>query len=265
MFMPDKIEVVVISVAGSESLPMLERTLEKLRFKYTVLLATTPENSEFKTSATINLSPVEIATAISHQRARTFVLEQGCEWAIILEDDAQILGDFVNVQSLVENIEAHFGQESKLAIHLFPEQFGILRSNSRESFFRVLSLPDCAVGYAMNKHALNASISIQGIENEVADWHSEIRKLTWLAPKASLVCHPDLGNSKFRSLTTNPRNNRVMSRSLLEKLITYPYLKMFILRITLPCLRSYGCNPISSEKLRTKILSTCKIRSRIGE
>lgn len=263
MFMPDKIEVVIISVEGSESLPKLEKTLQKLRFNYSVLLATTPENLELKTSTTISLSPVEIATAISHQRARAFVLEQGCEWAIILEDDAQILDDFIDIQFLIENIEAYFGRESKLAIHLYPEQFGILRSNSREPFFRVISLPDCAVGYAMNKNALNASIFIQGIENEVADWHSEIRKLTWLAPKASLVLHPDLGNSKIRSLTTNPRNNRVMARSFLEKLIMYPYLKMFVLRINFPCLRKYGCNPISSEKLRTKTLSTYKIRSRI--
>ena len=245
-------------------MPVLEQSLEKIGFKARVLSATTPESSDFISLENIKLSPVEIATSISHQRARKFALELGCEWAIILEDDAQIIGGFENIETLIKQIEMTLGHESALAVHLYPEQFGILKSNSKESFFRVLSVPDCAVGYAMNKNALRATMSIQGIETEVADWHRELRKFSWFAPKSSLVIHPDVRKSNIRSLTRDPRNHRVNQRTLIKRLASYPILKMFFLRFPLPYSSSYGHNPISSEKLRTKVFGTCRIRSRNG-
>jgi hypothetical protein len=257
-----KIEIVVISVEGSKCLPDLKKSLEKIGVKARVLSATTPASSDFISLENIKLSPVEIATSISHQRARKFALEIGCEWAVILEDDAQIIDGFENIETLIEQIEMNLGLESALAVHLYPEQFGILTSNSKESFYRILSLPDCAVGYAMNKLALRATMSIQGIENEVADWHKEIRKISWFAPKSSLVTHPDVSNSNIRSLTSDPRKNRVNQRTLIEKIASYPILKMFLLRFFMPYSSSYGQNPISSEKLRTKVFKTYRIRFR---
>jgi hypothetical protein len=262
--MPGEIEIVVISVLGSKSLPRLECALNELCLNYSVLLATTPQSPGFILTSDIKLSPIEIATSISHQRARAFALEQGCRWVIILEDDAQILEGFKKIGSLLKKIEEHFGSESKLAVHLYPEQFGLLRSKPGEMFYRVLSLPDCAVGYAMNKKALIASASISLIECEVADWHTEIRKLTWLTPKASMVIHPDVSDLKVRSLTSDPRNNRIRTRSFKQKLLSYPIIKILLLRIMWPFSDRYGHNPISNEKLRTRVFRTYKIAKRNG-
>lgn len=256
--MPDEIEIVVVSVFGSKSLPKLEHNLHELGLKHFVIQATTPQSAEFVLPAEISLSPVEVATSISHQRARTFALELGCKWAIILEDDAQILDVFGDIASLIGDIESQFGPDSELAVHLYPEQFGLLKSRFGESFYRVLSLPDCAVGYAMNRKALAASVAIQRIEFEVADWHSEIRKFTWLAPKASLVIHPDVGDIKVRSLTSDPRNKRIRARSLMQKLVAYPFARILLLRINWPHSHRYGYNSISSEKLRTRVFGNQK-------
>ena len=257
--MPNQIEIVVVSVFGSKSLPKLEHNLNELGLQCSILPATTPQSPEFVLPAEINLSPVEVATSISHQRARAFALEMGCDWAIILEDDARILDGFKDIASLIEEIENRFGRDSELAVHLYPEQFGLLRSKFGESFYRVVSLPDCAVGYAMNRKALAASAAVQGIEFEVADWHSEIRKFTWLAPKASMVIHPDVCDIKVRSLTSDPRNKRIKARSFMEKLVAYPFAKILILRIEWPHSQRYGYNSISSEKLRTRVFGTLKI------
>ena len=258
------IEVVVISVYGSESLPKIQNVLSEIGYKTRVLVATTPESSDFILSDSATLSTVEIATSISHQRARKFALDLGCEWVIILEDDAQIADGFDDIETLIGEIERDNGRNSKLAVHLYPEQFGILKINSNKPYLRVLSVPDCAVGYAMNRHAMRATMSIKGIDQEVADWHPEIRKFSWFAPKFSLVTHPDVKDSKVRSLTSNPRQNRLRQSSFIEKLIKYPYLKMFLIRFPFPYASPYGSNPISSEKLRTKAFSWHRNESKNG-
>jgi len=257
--MPNKIEIVVISVAGSESLPKLENDLDRIRIPFRILLATTPQSSDFVSNGDEKLSPIEIATSISHQRARKLAFDLGCEWAIILEDDAEILNGFVNIPNLIAKIDFNFKHVSELAIHLYPEQFGILKSNLNEPYLRILSLPDCAVAYAMNKNALKASLEIQGIESEVADWHPAMRKFSWFAPNASLVRHPDVRDPSVRSLTAGPRNDRINARSVIDKMLSYPMMKIFFLRIILRYSKSYGNNPISKEKLRTRILASHKI------
>jgi GR25 family glycosyltransferase involved in LPS biosynthesis len=199
------------------------------------------------------LTCVEVAISHSHVRARETASSHNVDIAIILEEDAQLGVDFL--QTLKNSLIPKLAAKKPIGIHLFPEQFGILRKQKSEELYKIVKIPDYAVGYVLNSHALQVftgQIEVQ--KKQIADWPKLARKIFWYAPKMSLVVHPDNYKGPTVSLAEKSRQTKRLNLKPISKLririnlsfLFYLYFKNFG--------QVYGKNPISSEKLRSYII-----------
>jgi hypothetical protein len=197
------------------------------------------------------ISCVEFAISRSHESARALALSENCEWAIFLEED------FISGEE-IQNLNSYLGILDKLitdtpiGVHLFPEQFGILASCRRFPFLRVLAMPDFAVGYILNKAALiQCSNQLDFKKFEIADWPRYMRDLIWLAPKKSIVLHPDISENAGKSSTLTARVQRMDSLGFLTKIKNSRNYLLFVLFLGRLVNIQYGNSPISSERIRS--------------
>jgi GR25 family glycosyltransferase involved in LPS biosynthesis len=198
-----------------------------------------------------DLTCVERAASVSHQVARNIASTFDTDWVIIMEDDAIIGKNFFTF--LFEIATTKFFQIQKpIGFHLFPEQFGVLKTIST-NVAKVYLIPDYAVAYALNKQALKFSMgSSDQCSRFLADWPKFLKSINWFAPLQSTVFHPEM-SSKFdlNSSIQLSRNNRL---SQLNRFSIYDKFKRLILIVSALFLRDLGTAKISSPKLRSKYL-----------
>lgn len=243
----------VIAIPGRRDFSCLKNELLSNRLNFDIIEALTPANLEKQDRDFSELSDVEIATALSHHKARLFALDKNCDWNLFLEDDAILRKGFSEkLFSFLDKLEENIDFELPVGVHLFPEQFGILEA--RTGFYKILSLPDCAVGYILNQKALRMSSHVVNIQKDVADWPNIFSNFVWFTPTASLVIHPDISISTNLSDTFLPRQLRTRHLNLVTKILNYPFRKMFCIKVLLIFADSFGCNYVSSERIRTRIV-----------
>lgn len=199
------------------------------------------------------LTCIEVAISYSHIRARETALSHNVDIAIILEEDAQLGVEFLQI--LKNSLIPKLVSSEPIGIHLFPEQFGILRKQKSEELYKILKIPDFAVGYVLNSYALrvlSGEIEIQ--KKQIADWPKLARRIFWYAPKISLVIHPNNYKGPTVSLAEKSRQNRRLNQHPLSKLRNQVNLGFLFYLFFKNIGRPYGKNPISSEKLRSYII-----------
>lgn len=200
------------------------------------------------------LSCIEIATSISHHRARNLAFSLGHRWALFIEDDGipqLAIADLPNLISAVERVATC---DKPTGIHLFPEQFGILRQRNHE-FLDVLSLPDYAVGYILNESALHLAEKLAPtIHLSVADWPKGITAINWFAPTQSFIIHPNLDNYPSQSQIEEQRRFRATHASFAHQFLQYPFFRILVLRSARLLGLTYGKSWIGSEKIRSVAL-----------
>jgi hypothetical protein len=245
--------VLIIARKNSQSAHMLFKTLED-HFNVEIVNATTPSDlndSNFYPAK--NVETLEMAISISHHRARTRALTLGYEWTLILEEDAIVNFDYFQIRLLISSIEQKFSRKNiPIGIHLFPEQFGILRHKRGARFLRILYLPDGAMGYLLNLKGVKRAVAdFVPTRVEIADWPRSLRKnIIWFAPRSSLVLHPDVRLVDTESATQIYRDIR--SRySRPRKFLTYRVVPLLFIRVGARFNLSFGTQPITSEKIRS--------------
>lgn len=197
----------------------------------------------------------EFAASLSHQVARNFSIVFELDWVLFLEDDA-ILSDnfFVALGNLIESQDF---TEKRIAIHLFPEQFGLLKT-SHDKLLRVMFLPDYAVGYLMNLEAIKFTVGFTNIVQKfLADWPNFIKKISWFAPHESMVTHPML-DYKYNDKTSSIERSRKLkhdSYSLYDKLFSREMLRKIVLIFLKPFTKAYGNSSVKAPALRTRYFS----------
>jgi hypothetical protein len=198
------------------------------------------------------LTCIEFAVAEGHRMARNIARKNTGSVYLFLEDDA-----IPNVDSSEFNIVLEeFNKAASLyqvpALHLFPEQNGILKSLKKSHLCKVYHLPDYALAYALTEVSL-ATTSNHDIDksSSVADWPPHIRKLNWLSTKDSMFIHPDIHLVDASSSTRDSRIARMNKESQLQKALN----PRSYLRLLLPFLRHWrlgiGSSPIETESLRS--------------
>jgi hypothetical protein len=194
---------------------------------------------------------VEFAISRSHEAARALALSEECDWAIFLEEDFMAGREFQNLNSYLGILEKS-KSNTAIGIHLFPEQFGILAACSKVPFLRILALPDFAVGYILNKPALmQCSNRLNAKRIEIADWPKYMRDLLWLAPKKSIVLHPDVSDNANKSSTLAARVQRRDSLGFLMKIKDKRNYLLPLLTLGRLLKMQYGDSTISSERIRS--------------
>jgi hypothetical protein len=198
------------------------------------------------------LSCVEFAISEGHRKMRNIARNYDFRAYLFLEDDALPHCSIKSLSNLINDMDTLSGSSKEYAIHLFPEQNGLLAMRSIRNIIRVYLLPDYAVSYVFSKKTLKG-IEVQDhlISNSVADWPKYIRKLNWYSPGQSFFIHPDVRELTTRSTTKIDRKNRQATQTFTQKYLNpYSYLTVF-----LPLFRSigreYGINQIESSKLRS--------------
>ena len=200
------------------------------------------------------LSCVEVATSLSHQRARNLASARKCNWSLFLEDDSIVQSSISFLPDLILEIESFGSGEQPVGIHLFPEQFGILRKHTR-SLLNVVALPDYAVGYVLNAKALRESEKLaEKIHLSVADWPKGMDQIHWYAPTRSLITHPNLDNHPSQSQIEELRRLRASQSSFSYRFVNYPLLRILVLRLGSLLGMKYGKNWIASERIRSVVL-----------
>jgi hypothetical protein len=246
------IGAIVIALEGSRSGAVLQNVLSKM-MNTEILTAKTPDSIKGFIPKKIELSDLEVAISYSHHLARLLSASMTNEWTIILEEDAIIQFDARTLVSLIEKVENTLCLQKKPAgIHLFPEQFGIVTGKKNESLLQVIYLPDFAVGYILNRAAVETSInSFDTSKIEIADWPRYMRsQITWFCPDKSLVRHPDLSDLNTRSSTRLIRIER-SGRFNVRKLASYKLLPYLLIRAGNFFRLQYGSSPIESNKIRS--------------
>lgn len=193
------------------------------------------------------LSCVEVATALSHQRAREFAYRNGSDWNLILEDDSELITE---KSYLLSEIIKDLSPDISNFVHLFPEQNGLLAKSSKANLLKIVKVPDYANAYLLNRCALSVILpKAKNSHTYLADWPRMPRQLNKWASAYSVFRHPteeespsSITESRFR-LQGNARNFRIF---FLLKQTVFKHVSKF--------LTSYGDQPIKNEQLRTVIL-----------
>jgi GR25 family glycosyltransferase involved in LPS biosynthesis len=255
------IEVFIISMNPSNNDSTLQKLMDhQFQFKdITFIQAVTPKDVcnfgkvHKHKGWPRELTCIEVAISYSHIRARETALRHNVDIAIILEEDAQLGLAFS--QTLKNSLIPKLVAREPIGIHLFPEQFGILRKQNTEELYKIIKIPDYAVGYALNSHALRVfSDGIELQKKQIADWPKLARKIFWYAPKISLVIHPNNYQGPKMSLAEKSRQKRRLNQRLISKLRIRINLGFLFYLYFKNIGRPYGDNPISSEKLRSYVI-----------
>jgi hypothetical protein len=257
-----KIGVVIIALDSLS--PRVSRLVSELRARgleeILILPAVTPrEVANFQSNSVgggliVNISPIEEAISHSHNQARILAKRHGWRWALILEEDAIVLGTRDSLNLMIQEIENSQTNSHPNAIHLFPEQHGLLGHSKANNLCKIYWVPDYAVGYLLNSEALQRSIELfTSQKTQVADWPDFMRSLEWWAPNRSWVLHPLV--SEEISATQKSRKHVQLSVSLPSKLVSRGYWIGIILPFFSKVFDVYGTHEIPDENLRSVLVT----------
>ena len=265
--MSTKIGVVIIALDSLS--PRVSLLVSELRTRgledVLVLPAVTPrEVANLQTdsvdgSLIAKVSPIEQAISHSHNQARILAKQRGWGWALILEEDAVVIGNRDSLNLMIQEVENLQTNSRPIAIHLFPEQHGLLGNSTANNLCKIYWVPDYAVGYLLNCEALQKSIELFSTQKiQVADWPDFMRSLEWWAPNRSWVCHPLV--SEEISATQKSRKNVQLSVSLARKLVSRGYWIGFVLPFLSRFFHVYGTYEIPDENLRSVLVTNPRLR-----
>lgn len=210
------------------------------------------DNIDNSHSHTKRLTCNEFAAALSHQAARNFSVVFDLEWILFLEDDAILADDFFPA---LENLITLKGiADKKASFHLFPEQFGLLKT-AKDNLYRVIILPDYAVGYLMNQKAIKFSLrNTHYAQNFLADWPRYIKKIEWFAPNRSIITHPKINHEYSDELSSIEKSRQLKQDAyiLSDKLFSKELFRKIFLVFLKPLTKPYGNSIIKAPLLRTR-------------
>ena len=201
---------------------------------------------------TKSLTCNEFAASLSHQAARNFSVVFELDWVLFLEDDAILDDNFFT--TLGNLIELSKFVEREVAFHLFPEQFGLLKTTD-DKLFSIMILPDYAVGYLMNLKAIKFSVRYTHLaQNFLADWPNYIKKIDWFAPYESMIRHPKLDYNYTDKISSIEKFRQLKydSYSFHDKLLSRGMLRKMLLMFLKPFTKVYGNSSIKAPLLRTR-------------
>lgn len=256
--MLDNVGVIVIANDGKiRNCHQLNEKFFSNFLKSHIFCALTPlvlgcENLDNNHTHSNGLTCNEFAASLSHQVARNFSIVFELDWVLFLEDDAILSENFLT--ALGNLIEFNNFAEKELAFHLFPEQFGLLKT-THDKLFSVIILPDYAVGYLMNLEAIKFTVGFTHIvQNFLADWPKFIKKISWFAPHESMIRHPKLDSKHDNKISSIEKFRRLKhdSYSFYDKLFSREMLRKIILVLLKPLTKAYGNSSIKAPALRTR-------------
>ena len=248
---------VVITTKSTAESTTLSNSLNRAGIEKVVFLSATLEKDIVDDSPTTKkqLTRIERAISMSHHRARLYGRQQCWDWILILEEDAIIDEDML--LPVLVKFSNSIQLNTAFVLHLFPESFGFGFRRVCNDFIEMKRVPDCAVGYFMNKSSIvssTASKSAASILHQVADWPREMKTFSWWAFDASVVKHPDIYSEDLQSSTTLARNERISHKSFFAKLRFLPLLFMMFSLIPGNRRLRYGSSPIPRETFRTIVI-----------
>jgi GR25 family glycosyltransferase involved in LPS biosynthesis len=253
---------IIISLPKNRNFNPLLESLSGLPFSEVIILeATTPmdlmcggilgDHEHHGNRRSMSCS--EVAAAISHHRARAIALAKGWNAVLILEDDA-VLKDRSELFAILNRI--HEMNHAPVLLHLFPEQYGIMKNRGNHNFFYdVIKIPDYAVSYILNEKALVEIIKFAPTVNrDLADWPADINRLQVLASKTSVFIHPVNGENQRTSSIWLSRTKVLAGRKGINRFRLIELYRVMIYKFVALFSRKYGTNKIISENLRSLIL-----------
>jgi GR25 family glycosyltransferase involved in LPS biosynthesis len=254
----NKIGVVVI--ANNEKIRNYHQINDEFFKKFSkahIFRALTPsvlgcDNIDNSHSHTKSLTCNEFAASLSHQAARNFSVVFELEWILFLEDDAILSDDFFPTLENLMTLEGF--ADKKASFHLFPEQFGLLKT-AKDKLYRIIILPDYAVGYLMNQKAIKFTLSnTHYAQNSLADWPGYIKQIEWFAPNRSIITHPKIDDEYSDELSSIEKLRQLKqdTYSLCDKLFSKELIRKIFLVFLKPFTKPYGNSVIKAPLLRTR-------------
>jgi len=127
----------------------------------------------------------ELACALSHLEVYRVILEQGCQHAVVLEDDARLTEGFLEAVTALER------QDFDIALldHEFARSRWLAEFNlpTGARVWRVTNIPDRNTGYIVTANAARQLLECSFPVRFLADWPYDISTLVTLAVSPSVV------------------------------------------------------------------------------
>jgi GR25 family glycosyltransferase involved in LPS biosynthesis len=203
------------------------------------------------------LTCIEAAISISHSNARNFLLESNSFWGAIFEEDIGFTQEFREFPQMIDSLTTKTSK-TKIGFHLIPRQFGIMMKIKSSNLLRVLMLPDCAAGYALNRPALEYISRKEAKHLFLADWPPYFRRIKWFTFKKNLVTHPDLRDLQNFTSTLSEREKRQSARRF-SKYVSRDAIRFILLKCMQKIGRNYDDSPLLNEDLRSVIVRMFKV------
>lgn len=137
----------------------------------------------------------EVGTSLAHQGVYKDFIQTEDEWAVVLEDDAQVATpQFASsIQAIIESEDLNRFLNGPLVVLLGYHDYSVLRRPNR-LLSRQRTVPTGAYGYLFNRSACSALLQASRVDF-LADWPLTSRSLNFFALNSPIVQHSDLAAS----------------------------------------------------------------------
>jgi hypothetical protein len=234
--------IFIITISGLERVPRVTQTFldeaekvtqirhvginlwnkgkEFLEKKYDLSLA------EFITGGEI--SSGEIGCLLSHQEAYGIICKENIDWALIFEDDAEIL---INTHELISMSENWFNSGYEY-VHLSPYLGGVVINQRADKTGKALVPPLSAYAYWISGEGARKLRTRNSTIGGLADWPIQVANLQ-IRSLFEPIAYSGLENSIIGSTQTKFAQLRIsLSYRPLKEIITYENLKFIKLTIS---------------------------------
>ena len=150
------------------------------------------------------LSPGEIGCLLSHQKIYTIIANENIDWALVVEDDAEIL---VNSQTLLSISQDWFDSGYEL-VHLAPYAGGVVLNERKDKSGLALVPPLTTYAYWISNNGARKLQTKDSIIGGLADWPIQVANLRMRAVFTPLA-FSGVENSTIEILQDFSARNRI--------------------------------------------------------
>jgi glycosyl transferase, family 25 len=211
--------IIVITVSGEKRIPpqsrdfirLAEQTIDvkevgvDLRGRDSSLLHRKYDLSFAEFYAGGALSSGEIGCLLSHQQAYNLIAEKGAPWALIIEDDVELLLSYESLKSLIVLWENHRFE----LVHLYPGLGGVIVGGEIAKTRLALTPPILTNCYWISSSGAKKLMTRNDMIGGLADWPIQIAKVKMRAISSEVAKDRGEGISVIGPTNSNKSAHRI--------------------------------------------------------
>jgi hypothetical protein len=153
------------------------------------------------------LASGEIGCLLSHQEAYKFIVDGNHDWALIIEDDAEIASTITSVHLL--NSMADWNKRGYELVHLSPTKGGVVLYKNNQRTGKAIVPPLHTNAYWISSKGAQKLRTSKNIIGGLADWPIQITRVKIRATITSYFLNSGMTNSVINPTRKKPASSRI--------------------------------------------------------